>query len=121
MQGTASCYREACLFTAASGKLHVEQWAGRDGSLSLPISQAVEIVTVCRLPPPFFASLSPGPGWEVRNGIGWTSLEKTARSGMWWLRGALGGESLFFALSASSDCIKKGSFLTAWAFPPLSS
>ena len=110
----------------ASERLHVEQWAGRDGSLSLPISQAVEIVpgcadTVCRLPPPFFASLSPGPGWEVRNGTGWTSLEKTARSGMWWLRGVLGGESVFFALSAAGDWVKKGSFLPVWAVFPLSS
>ena len=37
--------------------------------------------TVSRLPPPFLASVSPGPGREVRNGIGWTSLEKTAGHG----------------------------------------
>ena len=35
-----SCCREACFFTA----LLVEAWAGRDGCLRLPISQAVEIV-----------------------------------------------------------------------------
>ena len=56
-----------------------------------------------RLHPPFLASVSPGPGSEVRNGIGWTSLEKTARSGMCWFRGALGGESVLVALSAAGD------------------
>ena len=71
----------------APGGLHDETWAGRVGNLSLPISQAVEIVPRCadmvtRLPPPFFSSVSPGLGREVRNGIGWTSLEKTARSGV---------------------------------------
>ena len=45
----------------------------------------------CLPPPPFRASVSPGLGREVRNGTSWTSLEKTARSGMWWFRGALGG------------------------------
>ena len=29
--------------------------------------------------------------------------EKTARSGMWWFRGALEGEGVFFALSAAGD------------------
>ena len=92
--------------------MHFETWAGRGGSLSLPISQAVEIGcadTVSCLPPTFFASVSPGPGGEVRNGSGWTSLEKTARSGMWLFCGALGGESVFFALSAAGDWVKKGS------------
>ena len=51
----------------ASGRLHGVAWAGRVGSLSLPISQEVEIIpgcadTVSRLPPPFFAPESPGPG-----------------------------------------------------------
>ena len=31
----------------APGRLHVETWAGRDGNPSLPISQAVEIMTGC--------------------------------------------------------------------------
>ena len=47
----------------APGRLYVETWAGRVGNLSLPISQAVEIVPRCadmvtRLPPPFFSSVS---------------------------------------------------------------
>ena len=70
----------------ASGRLHVETWAGRDGSLSLPISQAVPIVPggadmVSRLPPPFLASVSPGPFREVRSGIVWTSPEKLQGEG----------------------------------------
>ena len=53
---------------------------------------------VVRLPPPFFSSVSPGPGREVRNWLGWTPLEKTARSGVWGLRGALVGSSIFLHL-----------------------
>ena len=54
---------------------------------NLPISQVVEIMPVCadmetRLPPPLFSSVSPGPGREGRNGIGWSLMEKTARSGV---------------------------------------
>ena len=64
---------------------------------------------------PFFSSVSPGPGREVGNVIGWTSLEKTARSGVWLFRGALAGSSAFFALAAAGDWVKKGSFLTVWA------
>ena len=70
----------------APGRLHVETWAGRNGNPSLPISQVVEIMSGCadmvtRLPPPFFSSVSLGPGREVRNGMGWSLMEKTARSG----------------------------------------
>ena len=70
----------------APGRLHVETWAGRDGNPSLPISQVVEIMPGCadmviRLLPPLFSSVSPGPGREVRNGMGWSLMEKTARSG----------------------------------------
>ena len=107
----------------APGRLHVETWAGRDRSPSLLISQAVEIGPGCadmvvRLPSPFFASVSPGPGREVGNGMGWTPLEKTGRSGF---RSALGGFRAFFALAAAGDWVRKGSFLTAWAVSPLSS
>ena len=80
VQGSASCCRRACFFTAS-----VRKSACRDVGRS-QWWQAVEIVpecadTVSRLPPPFLASVSPGPGREVRNGIGWTSLEKTAGQG----------------------------------------
>ena len=110
----------------APGRLHVETWAGRNGNPSLPISQGVEILPGCAdmvtcLPPPFFSSVSPGPGREVRNGMGWSLLEKTARSGVWLFRGALQGNSAFFAFAAFANWVRKGSFLTAWAVPPLSS
>ena len=80
----------------APGRLHVETWAGSNGNPSLSISQGVEILSGCAdmvacLPPPFFSSVSPGPGREVRNGMGWSLLEKTARSGVWLFRGALPG------------------------------
>ena len=39
----------------------------------------------------------------------------------WWLQSALVGSSIFFALAASGDWVQKGSFLTAWTVPPLSS
>ena len=87
----------------ASGSLHDEAWAGRDGCLSLPISQVVEILPGCadmvaRLPPPLFSSVSPGPGREVRNGMGWSLLEKTARSGGMVVLGCLSGEQCVFRI-----------------------
>ena len=90
----------------APGRLHVETWAGRDGNPSLPISQVVEILPGCadmvtRLPSPFFSSVSPGPGREVRNGMGWSLMEKTARSGVWGCSGVpCRGTSAFFAFAA---------------------
>ena len=110
----------------APGRLHVETWAGRHGNPSLPISQVVEIMSGCadmvtRLPPPFISSVSPGPGREVRNLMGWSLLEKTARSGVWLFWGALRESSAFFAFAAFAGWVEKGSFLTAWAVPPLSS
>ena len=108
----------------APGRLHVETWAGRNGNPSLPISQVVEIMSGCadmvtRLPPPFFSSVSPGPGREVRNGMGWSFLEKTARSERWLFRCALRGSSAFFAFAAFAGWEK--SIFTAWAVSPLSS
>ena len=111
----------------APGRLHVETWAGRDVNPSLPISQVVvEIMSRCAdvvtcLPPPIFSSVSPGPGREVRNGMGWSLMEKTARSGVWLFRGALRGSGAFFALAAFVSWVQRGSFLTAWAVLPLSS
>ena len=110
----------------ASGRLHDETWAGRAQSSSLPIFQVVEIApgcpdTVYCLPLLFLASVSPGPGREVRNWMSWTLLEKTTRSGLWWFGCALGRDSIFFALAAAGDWVRKGSFFTAWAALPLSS
>ena len=53
--------------------------------------------------------------------MGWSLLEKTARSGVWLFRGALQGNSAFFAFVAFARWVEKGSFFTAWAVPPLSS
>ena len=39
-------------------------------------------MTVSRLPTPDFATSSPGPGREVRGGIGWTPLKNTIGSGL---------------------------------------
>ena len=107
------------------GRLHVETWAGRNENPNLPISRVVEIMSGCAdlvacLPPPFFSSVSPGPRGEVRNGMGWSLMEKTARSGVWLFRGALRGSSAFFAFAAFASWVKKGSFLTVWAVLPLS-
>ena len=49
--------------------------------------------------------------------MGWSLLEKTARSGVWLFRGALQGNSAFFAFAAFANWVRKGSFLTAWAVP----
>ena len=85
----------------APGRLHVETWAGRFGSLSLPISQAVEIMPGCAAVVARLSCLDhspepPGPGRVFRNMLGWSQLENTAGSGVWLFRGALQGKNLFF-------------------------
>ena len=77
----------------APGRLHVETWAGRNG---IPNLSCADMVTC--LPPPLFSAVSPGPGREVRNGISWSLVEKTARSGVWLFRCALSGSSAFFCI-----------------------
>ena len=70
---------------------------------------------VTRLPPPLFSSVSPGPGREVRNGMGWSLMEKTARSGVWLFRGAFSGNSAFFCFccycSSPLELVTDGDFL----------
>ena len=63
---------------------------------------------VFRFPSPFFSSVSHGPCREVGNRLGWTPLQKTAGSGVWGLRGALVGTSIFLAC----NWVRKGPFLT---------
>ena len=92
----------------------------------LRISQEVEIVPVCAVAVacPSCPDYSPeplGPGRIIRNRIGWSHLEITARSGVWLFPGAKRESSAFFAFAAFASWVKKGSFLTAWAVPPLSS
>ena len=50
--------------------------------------------------------------------MGWSLMEKTARSGVWLFAGALSGNSAVFAFAAFANWVKKGSFLTAWAVSP---
>ena len=50
----------------------------------------------------------PGPGRIIRNMLGWSRLEKTVGSGVWFFRGALQGENLFSSLCAVGDWVKKG-------------
>ena len=50
--------------------------------------------------------------------MGWSLLEKTARSGVWLF---LRGNIAFIAKTAFAGWVRKGSFLTAWAVSPLSS
>ena len=120
--GWVSCCREACSSTADARRLHVETWAGRNGNPSLPISQVVEIMSGCAdMVTRFFSSVSPGPGREVRNGMGWSLLEKTARSGVWLFGRALRGSSAFFAFAAFVNWVEKDRSLRRWAVPPLSS
>ena len=87
----------------APGRLHVETWAGRNKNSNLPISQAVEIMSGCVdmvvcLHPPFFSSVSPGPGREVRNGIGWSLLEKNSQVGSMVVPGCLAGKQCVFCI-----------------------
>ena len=96
------------------------------GSLSLKISQEVEIVPGCAVkvsfvPYPFIAPVPLGPGRDVRNMMGWSLVETTARSGVWWFGGALKGENVMSSLCAAGDWVKKGSCHTAWSVPLLSS
>ena len=86
------------------------------------ISQEVEIVLGCAVMVanptcPDHSPEPPGPGRKIRNMLGWTLEEKTARSGVWLFRGALQGKSLFSSLVAAGAWVRKGSYHTAWSLP----
>ena len=100
--------------------LHVEAWAGLQGcppqegfqvrdftagcaSVSFPVCSSV------------LTSVLPGPGSENRKQLGWTQLEKTEKSGVWFFRGAFQGDDLFSSLAETVDWEWKGSYQTAWA------
>ena len=83
-------------------KLHAETWEGLLRNQGPKIFQEVEIVPGCavrvaRPSCPDYYPESPGPGILIRNMLGWSLLEKTERSGVWFFRGALQGENLFTA------------------------
>ena len=119
-QGWCPAVEKLASLQQAPGRLHAETWAGRGDNPSLFSPGSGNHAGVCGhscspsslLP---FSSVSPGPGREVRNWLGWTFLEKTARSGVWGLRGVLVGSSVFFALVVACDWVRKRPFLTAWA------
>ena len=72
-------------------KLHEEAWAGLLQNQGLGISQEVEIVPGCAVlvacpSCPDHSSEPPGPGRIIRNTLGWSPLEETDRSGVWFLR-----------------------------------
>ena len=91
----------------APGRFHEEAWAGLSQKQGPRISQEVEIVPVCAVTVacpscPDNSPVSPGPGREIRNMLGWSRLEETDRSGV---------------LDAAGDWERKGSYRTAWAVP----
>ena len=92
----------------ASGKLHVVGMGRREilsaRGLSVGLGKTPMCAVSVLLPRvPLFASVPPGPGSEIRNMLGWTVLEKTARSGLWWFRGALTKKENFPAFVAAGD------------------
>ena len=103
-----------------SESLHVEAWA--DAKCPQKGSQVQEYGARCASVffPSCFSDLTsvlPGPGSEIRRQLGWTQLEKTGGSGVWFFRGAYQGEDLFSPLAVSGDWVKKGSYHTAWSVP----
>ena len=106
----------------ASPKMHVEVWAGLLRNQGLRFSQEEEIVLECAVavacpscPDNFLEP--PRPGRVVRNMLGWSQFEKTARSGVLLFQSALGWENLFSSLDAAGDLVRKGSYHTAWSVP----
>ena len=82
------------------------------GSLPQRVSQIQEYGARCALvsSPSFYSDLTlvlPGPGSEIRRKLGWTQMEKTDRSGVWFFRGALQGEDLFSPHAVSGDWVRK--------------
>ena len=49
----------------------------------------------------------PVPGRVIRNMSGWSQLEKSDGSAVWFFRGALQGENLFSSLDAAGDWVKR--------------
>ena len=104
-----------------SGSLHVETWADAQ-NLPQKGSQVQGVTVRCASVsfPSFYSDLTPvlpGPGSEIRRQLGWTQMEKTDRSGVWFFRGVLQGEDLFLPLPYLVIGVRKGSYHTAWSVP----
>ena len=103
-----------------SESLHVEAWAdAKSPQKGFQVQGVMARCASVSLPFGFsdLTSVLPGPGSEIRKLLGWTQLEKTGRSGVWFFRGAYQGEDLFSSLAVSGDWVKKGSYHTAWSVP----
>ena len=106
--------------------MHGETWAGGQESLRLMISQAKEIQPRCAVSVFSLRTscLTPellGPGSEIGTRRGWTQVEKTEKSGLWWFLGALRRQDIFLVLCAAVEWVRKGSYHTAWSVPSTSS
>ena len=107
----------------APGSLHGEVWAGILLKRGPKIFREVEIVPGCAVTVacPSCLDHSPEPPWPgriIRNMLGRSLEEKNVvGSGVWLFRCALQGKSLFSALDALGDWVRKGSYHTAWAVP----
>ena len=104
-----------------SGRMHVGTWAGGNKSLNLKISQGKEIMARCAVSGssrriPFVTPVLPGPGSDIRMKMGWTVLEKTRNSGVWFFRDVEGmlGCGVWPMLIGAVDWVRKGSYHTAW-------
>ena len=83
-----------------SRKVHEEMWASLLKKQGPLISREVEIVLGCAVMVaspacPDHSLELPGPGTIIRNMLGWSQMEKTARSGVWLFRG---GQTTCFIL-----------------------
>ena len=65
----------------------------------------------------FVTPVLPGPDSDIRMKMGWTVLEKTRNSGVWffWAVEGLLGCGVWMGLIGAVDWVRKGSYHTAWA------
>ena len=86
----------------APGSLHDEMWAGIFKKQGPKIFRDMEIVPGCavrvaRPSCPDYSPEPPGPGRIIRNMLGWSLLEETARSGVWVIPGCPPRGETFFS------------------------
>ena len=109
--------KKLALLQQVSRRVHEETWAGCKGSLSLKISQEVEIVPECAVTCPTFHLLSLllcYLGQAGMSGTCWVGHRWGKQQG--WGYGCSGvpcKERSFSSLIAAGDLVKKGSYHTA--------